>query len=70
MTKGELEAALAEAERVRDAWCAEYVKARDALRPFAAKADAASLSEALGHITREHLLAARSALDRRSGLER
>jgi hypothetical protein len=31
MTKGELKAALAEAERVRDEWCAEYVKARDAL---------------------------------------
>ena len=31
MTKGELKAALAEAERVRDEWCAEYVKARDEL---------------------------------------
>ena len=32
MTKGELKAALAEAERVRDEWCAEYVKARAELR--------------------------------------
>ena len=31
MTRRELEGALAEAERVRDEWCAEYVKVRDAL---------------------------------------
>ena len=31
MTKRELEAALAEAEKVRDQWCAEYVKVRNRL---------------------------------------
>ena len=31
MTKRELAAALAEAERVRDQWCAEYVKVRNKL---------------------------------------
>ena len=62
MTKGELKAALAEAEKVRGEWCAEYVKARDALKPFAANVEASSLSEALGHITRDHLLAAREAV--------
>ena len=31
MTKKELKAALKECERVRDAWCAEYVKLRDKL---------------------------------------
>ena len=31
MTKKELKAALKECERVRNAWCAEYVKLRDKL---------------------------------------
>ena len=31
MTKKELKAALKQCERVRDAWCAEYVKLRDKL---------------------------------------
>ena len=33
-----------------------------ALKPFAMKTDAPSLSKALGHISREHLWAARAAL--------
>ena len=41
MTKGELKAALAEAERVRDEWCAEYVKARDELLAVVAWLEAA-----------------------------
>ena len=36
--------------------------AMDALEPFALNADAISLSSALGHVTREHLLAARDLL--------
>jgi hypothetical protein len=35
-----------------------------ALKPFAQNAKAVSLSKALGHITREHLLNARAALDK------
>lgn len=31
MTRRELEVALADAVRVRDEWCAEYVKVRDRL---------------------------------------
>jgi hypothetical protein len=37
-------------------------KAREALKPFALNPGAVSLSKALGHISREHLLAARDAL--------
>jgi hypothetical protein len=36
MTKRELAAALAEAERVRDQWCAEYVKVRNKLAKMVA----------------------------------
>ena len=48
---------------------------RAALKPFAQKADTFSLSHALGHITREHLLDARRALElgevaRRLGVRR
>jgi hypothetical protein len=35
-----------------------------ALQPFAQNVKAASLSKALGHITREHLLNVRAALDK------
>jgi hypothetical protein len=38
-----------------------------ALKPFAQNVKAASLSKALGHITREHLLNASAALDRDTG---
>ena len=38
-------------------------KLRAALEPFARKVDAVSLSGALGHIKREHLWAARAALE-------
>ena len=62
MRKRDLEAALADAERVRDLWCGEYVRVRDALAPFALNVEGVSLSVARGHITREHLLAARAAL--------
>jgi hypothetical protein len=37
-----------------------------ALEPFARNADARSLSEALGHISRDHLLQARAALTDRA----
>ena len=37
-------------------------KAREALKPFALNPGAVSLSKALGHISREHLLAAKDAL--------
>jgi len=36
---------------------------RSALEPFAANVNAWSLSRAMGHISREHLFAARKALD-------
>src|SRR5215475_8361510 len=53
----------------------EIGRLRAALKPFAQKADAFSLSHALGHITREHLLDARRALElgevaRRLGVRR
>jgi prefoldin subunit 5 len=38
-----------------------------ALKPFAQNVKAVSLSKALGHITREHLLNARAALDKDAG---
>jgi outer membrane protein TolC len=38
-----------------------------ALQPFAQNVKAVSLSNALGHITREHLLNARAALDKDAG---
>jgi len=41
----------------------EIERLRAALKPFAQKADGFSLSHALGHITREHLLEARRALE-------
>ena len=37
MTKRQLEAALREAEKVRDAWCAEYAKVRNELRRLTRK---------------------------------
>jgi hypothetical protein len=42
---------------------AEIERLRAALKPFARKADAVSLSEALGHIEREHLRQARRVLE-------
>jgi hypothetical protein len=42
---------------------AEVERLQAALEPFARKADSLSLSEALGHIEREHLRAARRALE-------
>jgi len=42
---------------------AEIERLKAALKPFALKADGFSLSHALGHITREHLLDARRALE-------
>ena len=41
---------------------AENERLRAALKPFALDVNARSLAEALGHITREHLLDARAAL--------
>ncbi len=41
----------------------QLAKLREALKPFALNGGAISLSKALGHITREHLLAAREALN-------
>jgi hypothetical protein len=41
---------------------AEIERLRAALKPFAKRVGAVSLSAALGHITREHLLEARRAL--------
>lgn len=38
-----------------------------ALEPFARNVDAGSLDEAIGHITREHLLAARAAVAKAKG---
>lgn len=38
---------------------------RTALEPFARNVDAVSLSEALGHIEREHLRKARAAMERK-----
>ena len=40
----------------------ENAQLRAALEPFARNADAVSLAQALGHIERDHLLAARRAL--------
>jgi hypothetical protein len=58
MTKRELEAALAEAERVRDLWCGEYVRARDALKALERQFDEIQLrllSEASGFKARAAL---------------
>lgn len=41
---------------------AQLASARKALEPFALDVGAVSLGKALGHITREHLLAAKAAL--------
>lgn len=46
---------------------AQLASARKALEPFAINVGAVSLSKALGHITREHLLAARAALSPNPG---
>jgi hypothetical protein len=57
-----------------DGLCTKIAEQRDriealevALKPFAQNVKAASLSKALGHITREHLLNASAALDRDTG---
>ena len=46
---------------------ARVAKLEAALEPFVQNVNAASLREALGHIEREHLLAARAALKERTG---
>ena len=46
MTKVELKAALADACKVRDQWCAEYVKVRDELAQLKAQRDALAPSRA------------------------
>jgi hypothetical protein len=46
---------------------AQIASARKALEPFAADVGAVSLSKALGHISREHLLAAKAALSDEQG---
>lgn len=48
-----------EIERLRSL----LAKAREALVPFAMDVGAVSLSRALGHVTRDHLLAAKAALN-------
>jgi hypothetical protein len=52
---------LADTGRERDEIRIQLVTARLALKPFALNVGAISLSKALGHITREHLLAAKAA---------
>ena len=46
MTKRELKAALADACKVRDQWCAEYVKVRDELARLKAQRGALAPSRA------------------------
>ena len=60
-TEQSIEAAVPSIEAIL-ALRARVAQLEDALEPFARKVDAKSLSEALGHIEREHLLAARAAL--------
>jgi hypothetical protein len=45
--------------------CAEVERLQATLEPFARNVESVSLSEALGHITREHLWEARHALEKK-----
>lgn len=51
----------AEAQREIASLRAQVERMKSALEPFALNPGAVSLSKALGHITREHLLAAKEA---------